>query len=590
MKKLINYLLMSSILIAVICLLGTVTAFAEDGALSPDDQPSVTEEIEKIDGVENTVVTLSRREILYVGTVQRPLVTVKDKNGSDLVYKKDFTVSYSDINSTNVGEYTVTVNYIGDYTGSIYYTYTILPRTDAVVSINRSVIFANGTVQRPMVFVKGYGGKELKYKEDFTVEYSNWCSMSMGTYTVTVNMIGNYMGTQTLTYQITDFAVTLSRTSITYCGTVQRPKVTVKDKSGKELTYKKDFTVGYSNWNSTNAGTYTVTINYIGKYSGKTVYEYKIVPQTSVTVTLSRTNITKNGTVQRPTVTVKDKNGKQLVYKTDFTVDYSNWNSTDAGAYKVTVKMKGNYSGTKTYTYYIDESTCLPLNKTATHISYEYSNVEKYVFGSSYQNRNLEAFIITPTNGKYTKTFVMNFAIHGFEDWYSRDGQVLTQEANRLVEYYAKNPDKLKSFRLVIIPCLNPDGAIAGVNNKRETYDAFGRCTANHIDMNRDFPSCRAVESKAMKNLLNKYKPDVFTDVHGWYNKSYGDSTLTYIYNKNLGLGARLNNEYYSTYLYAYVRNTYKCPSALLEYASPSKVNHTQTYNAVNEIISYYNK
>lgn len=169
--------------------------------------------------------------------------------------------------------------------------------------------------------------------------------------------------------------------------------------------------------------------------------------------------------------------------------------------------MMGNYSGNKTYKYYIDDKNCLPLNKTATHISYEYANVTKEVFGKSYQGRNLEAFIITPKNNKYTKTFVMNFAIHGFEDWYSRDGQVLTAEANSLVQYYASNPDKLRNFRLVIIPCLNPDGTIAGTNNNRANSTAFGRCTANHIDMNRDFPSCNAVESRAFKALLSKTDP-----------------------------------------------------------------------------------
>ncbi len=252
--------------------------------------------------------------------------------------------------------------------------------------------------------------------------------------------------------------------------------------------------------------------------------------------------------------------------------------------------MIGNYGGSKTYTYYIDESSCLSLNKTATHISYLYSNVQKYVYGKSYQGRNLEAFIITPTDNSYTKTYVMTFAIHGFEDWYSRDGKVLTAEANKLVEYYAKNPDKLKNFRLVIIPCVNPDGTIAGSNNSRASSSAFGRCTANHIDMNRDFPSAKAVESKALKSLLSTYQPDVFTDFHGWLNESIGNSTLTYIFNKNLGLSTRVNGSYYSTYLYAYVKNTYNCPSVLLEYASPYKVSHTNTYTAINEIISYYNK
>ncbi len=159
-------------------------------------------------------------------------------------------------------------------------------------------------------------------------------------------------------------SIKLSRTSITYTGTVQRPTVTVTDSEGNALTYKEDFTVDYSNWNSKNAGTYTVTIDFIGDYDDSVTRTYKIVPQTNVTPVLNRTTITMNGTVQRPTVTVTDKYGNKLTYKKDFTVDYSNWSSTAVGRYTVTVTMMGNYSGTKTYAYYIN-----PKSTTITSVT-----------------------------------------------------------------------------------------------------------------------------------------------------------------------------------------------------------------------------
>ena len=250
----------------------------------------------------------------------------------------------------------------------------------------------------------------------------------------------------------------------------------------------------------------------------------------------------------------------------------------------------GNYSGSYTYKYYINDPNYLPLNTTATHISHEYANVKKEIFGKSVQGRNLEAFIITPSNGKFTKTFFMTFAIHGFEDSYSRDGQLLTAEGNKLVEYYAKNPKMLKNYRLVIVPCLNPDGTVAGVNNQRACSTAFGRCTAKHIDMNRDFVSFKAIESRYLKDFLNKYRPDIFTDFHGWMDETIGSGTLCNIYNKHLGLSDKLVDRYATTsgYLHGYVYRTYGCPSVLLEYKSPKHVNHKQTYSAINEIISYY--
>ncbi len=240
----------------------------------------------------------------------------------------------------------------------------------------------------------------------------------------------------------------------------------------------------------------------------------------------------------------------------------------------------------------VNENNCLSLNQVATQVSYDYGNVTKYVFGKTYQGRNLEAFIITPTNGSYKKTYVMNFAIHGFEDSYSRDGKVLVEEGNKLVKYYAENPKNLGNFRLVIIPCLNPDGTIAGTNNQRACSTAFGRCTANHIDMNRDFMqgAFKATETRAMVNLLKKYRPDVYTDFHGWLDGTYGTSDLCTIFGNTMRLSERHVDRYGTTkgYIEGYVRSTYHCPSALIEYTSPSKVSHYDTYTAINRVIKHY--
>ncbi len=83
------------------------------------------------------------------------------------------------------------------------------------------------------------------------------------------------------------------------------------------------------------------------------------------TIKLNRNVITTNGTVQRPTVTVTDSKGKALTYKKDFVVEYSNFNSKNVGRYTVTVKLIGNYSGTKTFPYYINPKPTefVPSNK-----------------------------------------------------------------------------------------------------------------------------------------------------------------------------------------------------------------------------------
>jgi len=74
------------------------------------------------------------------------------------------------------------------------------------------------------------------------------------------------------------------------------------------------------------------------------------------TFTLSTVNYTYNGVVKTPGVTVKDANGKTLVKGTDYTVTYPSGRKA-LGTYKVTITMKGNYSGTKTLTFNIKLGT-----------------------------------------------------------------------------------------------------------------------------------------------------------------------------------------------------------------------------------------
>lgn len=82
-----------------------------------------------------------------------------------------------------------------------------------------------------------------------------------------------------------------------------------------------------------------------GRTSSKTtIYRVK-------SVTLSRTSYTYNGKVQKPSVTVKDTKGKKLS-SSYYTVSYAKGRKA-VGTYKVTIKLKGRYSGTITKTFKI---------------------------------------------------------------------------------------------------------------------------------------------------------------------------------------------------------------------------------------------
>lgn len=70
-------------------------------------------------------VKLSKTEFIYNGRVQKPDVTVKDGKGETLVLNRDYNIKYS-ANSKYSGKHSVTVNYIGNYAGSVTLNYSII--------------------------------------------------------------------------------------------------------------------------------------------------------------------------------------------------------------------------------------------------------------------------------------------------------------------------------------------------------------------------------------------------------------------------------------------------------------------------------
>ncbi len=143
-----------------------------------------------------------------------------------------------------------------------------------------------------------------------------------------------------------------------------------------------------------------------------------------------------------------------------------------------------------------------------------------FKFGSSVLGRDMVCWSIQPDS--YSRTVLLNFAIHGWEDSYVADGQLLVDLGNALVEYYSFSSD-LKGCRLLIIPCANPDGIAEGTTN-----NGFGRCNADGIDLNRDFDANHvvnttarnytpapfsSVESQALRDLVWAADPDVVVDL-----------------------------------------------------------------------------
>lgn len=77
---------------------------------------------------------------------------------------------------------------------------------------------------------------------------------------------------------------------------------------------------------------------------------------------LSKTEYVYDGNVKKPSVVVKDTNGKALENGTDYTVSYPS-GRTECGTYTVTVTFKGNYSGNKSLEFKIKLGTVKALER-----------------------------------------------------------------------------------------------------------------------------------------------------------------------------------------------------------------------------------
>lgn len=401
------------------------------------------------------------------------------------------------------------------------------------------------------------------------------------------------------------------RYALSYCNTVydgkeHYPDLTVTKKDGTVLEQGTDYDISYSG-DGKQVGRYYVSIKLKNGYIGEKSIEFTVKPKGVSSVSVSALLGGFSASWDKQT---DNTAGYELQYSQNS--NFSSAKTVSVGknttnSQKVTglSRNKTYYVRVRTYRFASDgmkicsdytsaksitTGDCLSLNERAAEIAYTYSNVRKEVFGYSYQGRPLEAYIITPTNGRYNKTYYCNFAIHGFEGESYRDGKYLVAEGNRVVEYYANHPSELKNMRLIVIPCLNPDGVIAGTNELYTGSNSFGRNTANHVDLNRDFNTFNGYESRAIRSLMQKYRPNILCDFHGWLDTSIGNPNMVNIFSDTLGLSRKQPNRYGESYGYlmGYSYKTYGAASLLVEYRN-SNISHTNTVRAISKTIAYYN-
>lgn len=160
---------------------------------------------------------------------------------------------------------------------------------------------------------------------------------------------------------------------------------------------------------------------------------------------------------------------------------------------------------------------------------------ENKVIGYSSRGHIIQAVTITPP--QYKKTILLTFAMHGFEDGWDYDGGSLVQIANEVIAGFTAHPEYLNQTRLIVVPCVNPDGLMRGKDDI-----LAGRRNGQGIDINRDFDFkwkyCAETkyhtgdtpfvtsEANLLRDLVLAEQPDLVIDFHGWLNAIYGDQEI----------------------------------------------------------------
>ena len=215
--------------------------------------------------------------------------------------------------------------------------------------------------------------KKLKAGTDYTVEYSTSDFTNVGTIKVTITGKGNYSGTVTRSYKITPKSVTVTADNKSKVFGETDPKLTAKvdgtlgndtvdyklsrkdgEAAGKyEITVKGDklqgnYTVTYV------AGTLTITSQSIDPGTDPE----KPNPDYTGAKVNSPSDEVYDGKEHKWIPTVTDKEGNELVAKTDYEVTYSTTDFTNVtGTITVTITGIGNYTGKATRTYSITPKT-----------------------------------------------------------------------------------------------------------------------------------------------------------------------------------------------------------------------------------------
>ena len=426
----------------------------------PTTKPTTKPAAEAVKSIKFTV-----GESCKIGVEEGYQFCVKDQNNKTV--KNDITYSSS-------SESIVTVNSSGKITGKKAGTATITAKTK-----NGKKAVCKVTVDKAATGIKlnitsatiGVGEKSVDLNSTTLGGYSRARKYSSSNGSIaSVDINGVVTGVKEGTATIT--CVTFNNKKATCKITVRKKPTSIKITNSNKTVQKNSNNHQIKYALSSGAGSYKITYSVkdksIATINSKGVVTGKKCGKTTVTVK------TYNGLTASQEITVNDNSLSLNINSTQLALDNDNVTKVKYGTSvqkrnlegfiitngkdKISESCKINVNGSVNVrsgagTSYKTVAT-LKNGTSVTRIEKSVKKADGYTWDKIKFGNNQTGYVAT-NYVKFVKnnvkTIFMDFAVHGFEDEYYRDGQVLVKEANALIDYFAKHPTELKDYRLVIV-------------------------------------------------------------------------------------------------------------------------------------------
>ena len=257
-------------------------------------------------------IRLEKTKYEYTGSEIKPEVTVTvDDEDEDLVEGQDYELVYED--NIEAGEATVTIKGIGKYEGEVVRTFMIeqsyIDLSEALVTLGQTSYEYTGSEIKPELTVT-LDEENLTEDTDYKISYSN--NIRVGQASVTVTGIGDYTGSITKNFTITE--APNKNTGSTNTG---------NNSTTNSTTNNTGNTTGSTNTANQNATQINSIVN--------------------AGISLNQVTYTYDGNEKKPSITVTCA-GRTLISGVDYDVKYSD--NVNAGTAEVLVIGKGKYQGT----------------------------------------------------------------------------------------------------------------------------------------------------------------------------------------------------------------------------------------------------